>query len=149
MLHYFHNLNFLSLADNKITHSGIYALTEKFCDLGELEVLELHVNPFDQESCILLASNMKLLKKLKILFLDECEISGNGLLDILNSLTELKNLERASLDYSYFTDKANDSMIAIVHKLKNLKRMSLRHSGITTNTQEILVQAYPNILFSF
>ena len=109
----------------------------------------MHLNAIDKDSSHLIASNLKFLGKLKQLHLDECELSGDGLLEIMNSLPLTKHLEKISLDYNIFDDKISEELIGIISKIKNLKRTSLKHTGINTSIQENLLSTYPNIIFSF
>lgn len=149
LLYNFPNLSFISLADNRITYPGIQAICDKFSILKELEILELHINPFDAQATRTLASNIGNLAKLRIICLDECEMSGDSLKEFIQALPNIKELERISMDYNFFGESVSNIMFNALNKLQKLKRMSAQHTGITLAVQEALKKVYPDIVFTF
>ena len=143
------NLSYLSLADNNISYPGVRALTHHFAYTHRLERLELHVNQFGTEACYALAANFGKLQELKTITFDECEMSGEGLAEILKALPSIKKLERVSMDYNYFGDESSNLLVGVINQLERLKRMSLVNTGVNVVTQDALKVIYPDILFSF
>lgn len=149
LVHNFPHLSFLSLADNRITYQGLTAICDQFSNLKELEILELHVNPFDAEATHVLAIHIGKLSKLRILCLDECEMAGDSLKEFMLALPNIKELERISMDYNFFGEPVSNILVNVLNKLKKLKRMSVQHTGITPVIQEALRKVFPDILFTF
>ena len=148
-LHNFSSLEFLSLADNQITCTGIKPLAETFPVLIKLKTLELHVNPFDNLATLLLAQNLGYLGALKILCLDECGLGGESLGKLVNALLNMNSLERISLDYNFFSEENLKLLKENSKKLKNLKRMSLQNVEVNFDMQQEFTDSSPHILFSF
>ncbi|OMJ92602.1 hypothetical protein SteCoe_4612 [Stentor coeruleus] len=149
LFHNFPHLSFLSLADNRITYQGLSAISDNSSHLKELEIIELHINPYDSEATHVLSSFIGKLTKLRIICLDECEMAGDSLKDFVLSLPNAKELERISMDYNFFGESAGNVLSNVVGKLKKLKKMSIQHTGITQNVQENLRKVYPDIMFTF
>ncbi|OMJ66100.1 hypothetical protein SteCoe_37181 [Stentor coeruleus] len=149
LLHNFPCLSFISFADNRISYPGIKAICDKFSILKDLEILELHVNQFDAHATHALALNIGKLVKLRNICLDECEMSGDSLKELIQALPNIKELERISMDYNFFGEPVSNIMFNVLNKLKNLKRMSAQHTGITLAVQEALKKVYPDIVFAF
>jgi hypothetical protein len=149
MLENFPLLRFLSLADNKITLKGLEAVSQKFGVVPELETLELHVNVFADDCAMVLKERLPRLKKLKTICLDECEMSGKGLREVVMTLAGMKEIERVSLDYNQISEEISGQMVQIVGKMKKLRRLSAQHTGITVWAQEELRRTYLEVMFSF
>ncbi|OMJ68233.1 hypothetical protein SteCoe_34379 [Stentor coeruleus] len=149
LFHNFPHLSFLSLADNRITRQGISALSDHSSNLKDLEILELHVNPFDADTTYVLATFIGKLTRLRIICLDECEMAGDSLKELMLVLPNAKELERISMDYNFFGESAGNVLINVLGKLKKLKRLSIQHTGISQTVQESLRKVYPDILFTF
>lgn len=149
LFHNFPHLSFLSLADNRITCQGLLAISDNSSYLKELEILELHVNPFDAGATHVLSTFIGKLVKLRIIFLDECEMAGDSLTELILALPNVKELEKISMNYNFFGESAGNVLNNTVGKLKKLKRLSVQHTGITQTVKESLKKVYPDILFTF
>jgi Ran GTPase-activating protein (RanGAP) involved in mRNA processing and transport len=145
----FASLNFLSLADNRITLPGILVISKKFIALKELETLELHINPLQEEAAIALAEKIKILSKLKRIYLDECEMCGEGLKELLVNMSGLKELEVVALNYNFFGDTVSVGLVSILSKFKKLREFEARHTGINATVQESLRKFNSKVNFHF
>ncbi|OMJ82927.1 hypothetical protein SteCoe_16258 [Stentor coeruleus] len=142
------NLNFLCLADNRITAIGIVFISSKFVFLKKLEALELHVNSLQVMGATSLSKSIFHLANLKKIVLDECEIPNEAIIGLLEALSKINTLERMSLDYNQILDSGASLLLQLIPNMPNLKRIALQNAGISEELQEKLKNDFPHLLFS-
>ncbi|OMJ69822.1 hypothetical protein SteCoe_32341 [Stentor coeruleus] len=142
------NLNFLCLADNKITAIGMVFISSKFVFLKKLESLELHVNSLQGMGATSLSKSIFHLSSLKKIVLDECEIPNEAIIKLLEVLSKVNSLERMSLDYNQILDSGANLLLQLIPTMPNLKRIALQNAGISLGIQEKLKNSFPHLLFS-
>ena len=116
-----HSLSYLRVIEIRKTTSKLVSLLSNLHHVPRLSELELCDAGMGKQECQLLATTLKYVDKLRILWLSRNPL-GHGISELAKHLHSVPHLERLFLDD---TQMGEEEVIALVHSLKNLTQLSL------------------------
>ncbi|XP_044125855.1 protein NLRC5 isoform X2 [Bufo gargarizans] len=131
----------LMLANNKITHEGVFHLTENINHCTAIESIDLGCNSIADIGIERLAALLPNLKNLKKIKLPQCGISSTGGFKLAEALRQCPLVEEIDLSGNNFENKATCHLFAALAQVQHLKVLHLRTCGLGVKSESALTEA--------